>query len=1118
MQPHPRYEIREKIAAGDFATVFRARDRELNREVAVKQIHTQFLNDPRQLDLYWREAQLLAALEHPHVMTIYDIVRNRGWLILELMQGSLQQTAQGKPLEIAMVREALTGCLQALSFLHGNRVMHGDVKPSNLLLDKRGRIKLGDFGLARRASNDQGSLLKGTTRYMAPELISPQYGPVGPAADLYSLGFSAYELLCGSKFDSLFPSLRAFDRDKQIAWMMWHSADDRRLPDIHRVLEGVPDDLANVIQKLTQKRQALRYQSAAEALRDLKSEVPVVPDPDHAAQEAALQAARARKKRRFSAAAFVAGVALSAGIWFFPLERPMPAAAPPPEPVHGIVRSLLPEKRTLIIEVGADKKPLELVIRGNDRVFLNDKLSLLRELKEQDQVTLRDLKTPEGQAFLEIQAARPRQDRGRIVAIDLDERRLTVARSDGESDAPLEVTVPQALKVRLNDAETLDGKALALDDLKIGDLLVVGHYPEGRERLATSLAATRSVRGDGVVRRVDTAKREMTIALGTEQDAPLTTYSWAESCEISLNGRRFVQNQILKPADLLPGDVIAFERDVELTRIDAQRVFSQSGAIRNLRYDVRSIDLELDGGGTLTCLVGTECEVLLGGAKVSFDDLRRGDRVEFAHDSPEAESPTLTRLVAARPADPSKRLIVIGNAKYDDGTLSRIDHVAADARSIRDALVSRYAVPDDQATLLIDENRVRVEQAVAQALAEAASAKQLIVYVGGHAYRDDSGTVYLALKDFDFGRIDTTGLALPWLIQQLEKCPAKEKLLILDGCHAGSGADLQREPSTAEMAETVQGTKSAPGLRTVTVLASCSRGERGQVTSAGDRGRFATSIAAAYSGAADKNRDLLIEPTEVFDFVHRASAEVATGGRSQTPVLFLPDDTPPRLTEEAKQALRRLAANFGQAKIDLQRAELEYQAAAAAAGKQPEAKLLYGLLLLKAKQHPQALQHFEELQFESPELWLPWEANAWNRFEKQNYAAGINDLVRLVPQLAAARKPNSPPPPQALRILEAIGRLREFAGNAVRPERRPPAGILESLDEAVAQLGDEATTAYRQGRDHVRKITDDFDRRMTTEKAEMSRIQLILERTQLRHYAATPLDAMLQEILARMDE
>ena len=79
-------------------------------------------------------------------------------------------------------------------------MIHGDVKPSNILVAPPNRVKLGDFGLARRASNEEGSLLKGTTKYMAPELLSAQFGAVGPASDLYSLGFTAYELMVGCAF------------------------------------------------------------------------------------------------------------------------------------------------------------------------------------------------------------------------------------------------------------------------------------------------------------------------------------------------------------------------------------------------------------------------------------------------------------------------------------------------------------------------------------------------------------------------------------------------------------------------------------------------------------------------------------------------------------------------------------------------------------------------------------------------------------------------------------------------------------------------------------------------------------------------------------------------------
>ncbi|MEX1223213.1 MAG: serine/threonine-protein kinase, partial [Pirellulales bacterium] len=291
MQPHPRYDVQQQLAVGDFATVYRAQDKELNRLVAIKQIHPQYLADQHQLERYWQEAQLLASLQHPNIMTIYDIVRERGWLVLELMQANLSAASQGQPMDLDFLRVTLVCCLRGLQFLHNNGIVHGDVKPTNLLLDKNNHVKLGDFGLAQRVTNDQGSLLKGTTKYMAPERVSDQFGPVGPASDLYSLGFSLYELMCGAAhFDTLFPGLGAFGRDQQIAWMMWQSAPDRRLPEIARVLEGVPPDLARVIEKLCQKNPADRYQTGEQAINDLKVGMGITPPPPDGPTEEELAA------------------------------------------------------------------------------------------------------------------------------------------------------------------------------------------------------------------------------------------------------------------------------------------------------------------------------------------------------------------------------------------------------------------------------------------------------------------------------------------------------------------------------------------------------------------------------------------------------------------------------------------------------------------------------------------------------------------------------------------------------------------------------------------------------------------------------------------------------------
>ena len=135
---------------------------------------------------------------------------------------------------------------------------------------------------------------------MAPELLSAEFGPIGPASDLYSLGFSAYELLCGAQFETLFHGLGSFGRDRQIAWMMWHAAADRQMPPIHRVLEGVPDDLARVIERLVIKDQSDRYQSAKDVLRDLRPAplLAIARGAEAAAEAEAARAEAGRQKRR----------------------------------------------------------------------------------------------------------------------------------------------------------------------------------------------------------------------------------------------------------------------------------------------------------------------------------------------------------------------------------------------------------------------------------------------------------------------------------------------------------------------------------------------------------------------------------------------------------------------------------------------------------------------------------------------------------------------------------------------------------------------------------------------------------------------------------------------------
>ncbi len=875
-----RYEIVDQIASGDFAVVYRARDRELGREVAIKQIHQQFLADPRQLARYWQEAQLLASLQHPNILTIYDVVRPKGWLILELMRGSLQPATQSDGIDLDFLRIALSGCLSALGFLHSNGVIHGDIKPSNLLVDPQGRVKLGDFGLARRASNEGGSLLKGTTKYMAPELVSDQFGAVGPPSDLYSLGFTAYELMCGKQFETLFPGLSSFGRDKQIAWMMWHAAADRNLPPIDRVLEGVPEDLARVIQHLVTKDPARRCQSAKEALWELRIDPLLAaasrgPSEAEAAAEAAA-AAKRKRRLRFAAVAALALWAVVFAVIFWP-KHPAVKPAGPPQPIHAVVNYVNPDDHLLAIRRDKDGLADEIQLSRYDRIFINDKSQLLRDLQPHDQIVVTQTHDESGRRINEIRAFRPETDAGTIKDLKPQERQVTLAIEEGERRGKeLAVSVPKDLAITLNGQPQLAGKPVTLADLHPGDRVTVHHLGKDTGREATELSAQRVVDAEGkiVELQTDDPKKEpqLKVNVGTDEKPDYLVLPFAPECRITLNGRQLIDNQVLKPADLRTGDKVKLAHDSRAVRVNAYRVLAVSGAIEAVHYDAKSIDVAQEGGQPVTCLVGPKCKITLGGRPVQLADLRQGDLVEVTHDSPGAASPEALSVTARRPADKARWAILIGVQDYEDQSLARLDHTDADAKLVRDTLVDWYKVPADQAVLFTDESLVRLEQDIPAVLGRITAEDKLLVYFAGHAYRAEDGRVYLAPKNFDLRQMASAGLPLQRLVDELEKCPAGEKLLLLDCSHAAVGADLAQEPSPAEM---LRGLPAPPGrsaLRTVTAIASCKAGQHGADWPEKQHGLFGWLLAQGYTGAADANRDGRIEPTELFDYLQGAMA------------------------------------------------------------------------------------------------------------------------------------------------------------------------------------------------------------------------------------------------------
>ena len=266
MNPHPSYELFEELGRGENTVVYRAYDRSLFRDVAIKELDESSRRDPRRRERFLREAQFLAQFEHDNVLRVYSVDPERGWIIMELMKGTLASIIEAGPSDPDLVRSVLKQTLEALAFLHEKNKVHGTVRPTNLLINDAGRVKLSEF--EQTAAGGEMRAPKGSKKYLAPELIRPEFGDFGPPLDLYCLGFTTLELLKGPQFESLFPGTGKGAIDADMAWLRWHSSPDE-LASTKKLVKGIPDDLAHVLDRMLKKRVVDRAQTAQEVLSEL---------------------------------------------------------------------------------------------------------------------------------------------------------------------------------------------------------------------------------------------------------------------------------------------------------------------------------------------------------------------------------------------------------------------------------------------------------------------------------------------------------------------------------------------------------------------------------------------------------------------------------------------------------------------------------------------------------------------------------------------------------------------------------------------------------------------------------------------------------------------------------
>ncbi len=212
--PHfPQLEILECLGRGGMGVVYKARQKSLNRLVALKLLAPERVGDTQFAERFTREAQALAALNHPNIVTIYDFGQAGGFyfLLMEFVDGlNLRQLLRARKLTPEEALAVVPPLCDALQFAHDRGIIHRDIKPENLLLDRNGRVKVADFGIAKMlgavassgtagepaAPKNVTQSTLGTPGYSAPEQKTDPHR-VDSRADIYSLGVVLYELLTG---------------------------------------------------------------------------------------------------------------------------------------------------------------------------------------------------------------------------------------------------------------------------------------------------------------------------------------------------------------------------------------------------------------------------------------------------------------------------------------------------------------------------------------------------------------------------------------------------------------------------------------------------------------------------------------------------------------------------------------------------------------------------------------------------------------------------------------------------------------------------------------------------------------------------------------------------------